>query len=386
MSPRVARIITRLNVGGPAYQAALLTHLLPKRGYKTLLITGQCEPHEPEFLSLLDEYPCDVVYCRHLRRQISPLADALALCEIAGVLREFKPDIVHTHTAKAGALGRLAGKLTGAKRLVHTFHGHVLEGYFSSPAQRAVITAERTLARMTDALVTVSDCLRVDLVERFKIAPSEKCQTIELGLPLARFLRLPERGHWRARFNIPATAVVMGWLGRLVKIKNPSRLVDIFTAVVKALPDRQLHLIIGGAGPLEKAVGEQISRTGLNTLVHPAGLISDLPQFYADLDLMILTSDNEGTPAALIEAQAAGVFSIAPAVGGIPDIIRPKYGTVVAPNTVESYVEILTRLLARPPRPIVGIDDRQATVKRFAPERLVDEIDKLYGKLLPSIH
>jgi len=178
----------------------------------------------------------------------------------------------------------------------------------------------------------------------------------------------------------------MGWLGRLVKIKKPARLIDIFTAVIKGLPGRQLHLIIGGAGPLEEAVGEQISRAGLKTRAHMAGLTSDLPQFYADLDLMILTSDNEGTPAALIEAQAAGVFSIAPAVGGIPDIVRPKYGTVVAPNTVESYVEILTRLLARPPLPIIGINDRQATVKRFAPERRVDEIDKLYGKLLPSIH
>lgn len=383
MTPRVARIITRLNVGGPAYQAVMLTHMLARRGWRTLLIAGRCESHEPQFQQLLDQYPSKVIFCPHLRRKINPLNDLAALAEVSKALLRFKPDIVHTHTAKAGLIGRVAGGLAGAKRLVHTFHGHVFEGYFPRPIEQGIIALERTLARRTDAVITVSARLADDLVGKFKIVPAEKCHAIELGLPLARFLELPERGYWREKLGIGENAIVLGWLGRLVRIKNPTRLIEVFAETCKLFPDKELHLIIGGVGPLAKQIRQRIGQAGLAPRVRMIGLIEDLRRFYADLDLVLLTSDNEGTAVTLLEAQAAGRFVVAPAVGGIPDIVGPKTGIVVSPNTTDSYVSALRRILSQTPLAAVDRHDRLAVIQRFSPDRLADEIEDLYRKLLP---
>lgn len=382
MSRRIARVITRLNVGGPAYQAVLLSHLLSSRGYETLLIAGRCEPHEPPFDRLLREYPCEVVFCEHLRRSIHPVRDAAAMVEVRRILRRFGPDLVHTHTAKAGLVGRLAGREAGARRLVHTFHGHVLEGYFSPPVQWAVLKAERRLAKMTDRLVTISRRLAQDLEQRFALAPAQKIRVIELGLPLERLLSLPAGGPWRRRFGIGERAVVIGSLGRLVPVKNHARLIEAVASLGGLLAKRDVHVLIGGTGPLEAQLRRRIAELGLSSRVHLAGLVEDLPAFYREVDLAVLTSDNEGTPVTLLEAQAAGRYVIGPAVGGVPDVIGPATGRVVSPNTADAYAETLRELLERDALPAVGEADRRAVVERFSPERLVDDIDRLYRELL----
>jgi len=381
MSFRVARVITRLNVGGPAYQAVLLNHLLAQRNYDTMLIAGRCDRYEPQFDRLLEEYPCQVVFSRHLTRPVNPVRDLLALADVTRALCEFRPDIVHTHTAKAGAIGRIAAKLAGAKCVLHTFHGHVLEGYFGDLTERAIVSLERGLGRITDTVVTLSYRLAADLSGRFKIITPDKCRVVELGVPLERFLHLPRRGFWRTRLGISERAIILGSLGRLVKIKNLSRLIDIFAKLVKCVADKDLHLIIGGTGPLESDITRKVTSYGLTARVHLVGLVEDLPQFYADIDLAILTSDNEGTPVMLLEAQAAGRFVIAPAVGGIPDIVGPESGIVVSPNTPDSYVNALVPILTGQ-MPLVNPAERYSVVRRFSPDRLVDEIDNLYRELL----
>jgi len=380
---RVARIITRLNVGGPAYQAALLNHLLPQRGYETLLIHGQLSSGETSFDNLLKQFPGPSAFLPTLVRPISPKNDWTALSELTRILRDFKPDIVHTHTAKAGFLGRLAALRTKTNVIVHTYHGHVLEGYFNPLLTRAILMAERFLAKRTDRLITVSKKLANDLSSRFKIAPPEKFAAIELGLPLQRFADLPPRGALRSKLNIPDSAVVFGSLGRLVPIKNFHRMLQVFSRLTQQFPSRDLRLIIGGTGPLENDLKQTARQLNLQNRVVFLGLVDDLEHFYADLDLAILTSDNEGTPVTLLEAQAAGKFVIAPDVGGISDVLDPQMSLLIAPNTVDAYLHAIRPVLEN----LLKFTDnkrnlRSAVIDRFSPDRLLADIDQLYGNLL----
>jgi glycosyltransferase involved in cell wall biosynthesis len=381
MNPiRVARIITRLNVGGPAYQAILLNHRLPSLGYDSMLIYGSVSNGEETFDRLLNKYPGNTVFLPSLRRNIGP-ADTIALIQLIKILKKFKPDLVHTHTAKAGMLGRVAGKLVGTKAMVHTYHGHVLEGYFNPLMEKMILHSEQTLARGTDKLITVSDRLKTDLSQRFRIAPAEKFQTIELGLPLERFLHLPERGTFRKLCNIDENAIVLGTLGRLVPIKNHHRMLNVFAGLISNFPDHNIHLLIGGTGPLQDDLKKSAIKMQIANRVHFLGLVEDLPAFYADIDLAILTSDNEGTPVTLIEAMAAGKFVVAPDVGGIGDVIDQSTGILVWPNTVEAYIKALATILQQTKRSISD-ELRMGIINRFSPDRLLKDIDTLYKQLL----
>ncbi len=380
---KVARIITRLNVGGPAYQATLLNHLLPGLGYDCLLIHGTVPPGEEFFGKLLEKYPGPNLQIPSLSRKIAPIADYSAYRQLVRILRDFKPDIVHTHTAKAGVLGRLAGKKAGAKVLVHTYHGHVLEGYFKGPLEKIIIGTERFLAAKTDCLVTISPKLTAELTRRFNIAPAEKFATVELGIPLDQFRELPPRGHFRTQFNIPEDALVLGSLGRLVPIKNYHRLLHVFEGLTRRFPAREIYLLIGGTGPLEGELKTECEKLNLSRRVRFLGLVENLPQFYVDIDIAILTSDNEGTPVTILEAQAAGKYCIAPDVGGVGDCLYPQAGKLIRPNEPEAYIETLAKVvenwveLKTSPETI-----RSAVIDRYSPARLVGNIDTLYKKLL----
>lgn len=380
---KVARIITRLNVGGPAYQATVLNHLLANRGYETLLIHGHIAEGETSFDSLLNEYPLQSIYCKDLRREISPIHDIAALAQIMRILKQFQPDIVHTHTAKAGLLGRIAAQILGVRGIVHTYHGHVFEGYFGGPKAKMILRAERFLAKRTDRLVAISERLKDELCEKFQIAPPEKFVTIELGLPLERFLKLPERGLFRQKFNLGDDAILIGTLGRLAPIKNHQKMLAVMAELIHRHPDKDIHLIIGGTGVLENELRESTARLGLMEKVHFAGLVEDLPQFYADIDMALLTSDNEGTPVTLLEAQAAGKWVVAPNVGGIADVLNSQAGSLVMPNQVSAYVAALSSVIETgSQRAASSLTAREKIVQRFNSSNLSDNIDHLYRILL----
>jgi glycosyltransferase involved in cell wall biosynthesis len=380
---KVARIITRLNVGGPAYQATVLNHLLANRGYETLLIHGHIAEGETSFDSLLNEYPLQSIYCKDLRREISPIHDIAALAQIMRILKQFQPDIVHTHTAKAGLLGRIAAQILGVRGIVHTYHGHVFEGYFGGPKAKMILRAERFLAKRTDRLVAISERLKDELCEKFQIAPPKKFVTIELGLPLERFLKLPERGLFRQKFNLGDDAILIGTLGRLAPIKNHQKMLAVMAELIHRHPDKDIHLIIGGTGVLENELRESTARLGLMEKVHFAGLVEDLPQFYADIDMALLTSDNEGTPVTLLEAQAAGKWVVAPNVGGIADVLNSQAGSLVMPNQVSAYVAALSSVIETgSQRAASSLTAREKIVQRFNSSNLSDNIDHLYRILL----
>ncbi|MDQ3678035.1 MAG: glycosyltransferase, partial [Actinomycetota bacterium] len=304
---RVARIISRLNIGGPAIQAITLTTRLEPLGYETLLIRGSEGPHEGSMDHLAEELGVRPLRIARMGRELG-LGDIAAFVRLVRELRRFRPDIVHTHAAKAGALGRLAALVPGRGRpriTVHTFHGHSLTGYFSPRKAALLRRIEHFLAARTTRLIAVSEEVRDDLV-RLGVAPAERFEVIRLGLDLSRF-DVDEAQHHargaalRAALDIPADARLVTLIARLVPIKRVDRFLAVAQQVAAQLDD--VWFLIAGDGEL---------REQLCALPQPAGVVwagfqRDVPAVCFASDVVVLTSDIEGTPVSLIEAQAAGV-------------------------------------------------------------------------------
>lgn len=386
-SLRILRIIARLNVGGPARHVAILDHGLNRRGHTTMLAfgpVGEGEGSLEDLMAGLPTYRID-----ELGRRIRLLDDAVAFVKIFRLIRAFRPDIVHTHTAKAGTLGRLAAALHnllagggGRARLVHTFHGHVLEGYFGRIGNWLVRIIERSLGRLTDRIVAISTRQHDDLSRRFRICSADRIAVVPLGLDLDDLLSL-DASHptLRGSLGIAEQAVVIGFIGRLVPIKDPLSLVAAFAEIAASAPDAVL--LIAGCGPLEQAVRCEVAIRGLQSRVRWAGWQRDLATLYATCDIVVLVSRNEGTPVAIIEAMAAGRAVVATAVGGVPDVIEhERTGLLVASGSSTAIAAAILRLLQDPClRGELGGRARDEARRRFRRERLVEEIERLYLEL-----
>lgn len=390
--PTVLRIITRLNVGGPAIQAARLTGDLEPLGYRTVLLHGQVGSAEGSMADLLRP-DAEARYTPTLRRELSPLADSRAFAVIWSALREFRPDIVHTHMAKAGLLGRLAAHLhnrTLARkhraRIVHTYHGHVLDGYFSPRATAVFIAAERRLSRWTDALVAVSPIIRDDLIERFGIGTRERFHVVPLGFDLAALAATDTSSRVAARraLDLPPDVPVIGTVGRLTAIKNHELFIDAARLLAARTPSA-LFLIVGD-GERRADLEAAAARAGLAGRIRFLGWRRDLATVYGALDVFVLTSRNEGTPVALIEAMAAGVCGVATRVGGVPDVISDSTVGVLVPGDDPSRLadEVDGLLRSGPRRRDIGERARASVLGRYGITRLVGDIDRLYRSLLSS--
>lgn len=299
-------------------------------------------------------------------------------------MRTFQPDIVHTHTAKAGALGRLAARLAlGARPIVvHTYHGHVLSGYFPPAKQCAYRLLERGLARTTDQLIGVSQAT-VDELVALRVAPASRFAAIPIGLDLDPFLAAgPADGaEFRRELGVGPDEVLAVFVGRLVPIKRVDVLLGALTAAGRA--GARLRLAIVGDGPL-RAELEARSRT-LGVDAEFCGFRTDLPRIAAAADVAVLSSDNEGTPVALIEAAAAACPAVSTHVGGVADIVRPDTGILVAPGDALALGRGLATLAGdRDLRQRMGAAARRHVAPRFGAERLVRDIDALYASLLAA--
>ncbi len=382
---RIVRIIARLNVGGPARQVILLHHRLSARGWDSLLVHGQVGDHEASLEPLAREHGVASQIIREIGRRIRPWSDLLALCRTIALLYRVRPDVVHTHTAKAGMLGRIAAAVYNATRsrrrrclVVHTFHGHVLDGYFGPIANQLVRMTERGLARLSDRLIAISTRQREDLVARYRIAHADAVVVVPLGLELTPFLELPSRAAGRAALGLPQEASVIAFVGRLVPIKQPVALIDAFALVGARCPSATL--IIVGDGELRPLVEEAIQRHGLERRVMLLGWRRDLQTVYSATDVLALTSRNEGTPVAVIEAMAAGTAVVATSVGGVPDLIEDGLnGLLVPPGDLDAMADALTRLLRDPEeRDRLGGAGRAHVLTRYGADRLADDLDRLY--------
>jgi glycosyltransferase involved in cell wall biosynthesis len=372
---RILRVIARLNIGGPAYQVSLLAGQLDPDRYETLLVAGRPGPGEGSFEALAHHYGARLTLLPSLSPAIDPRADLRSLRALRGIVRSFRPEIVHTHTAKAGALGRTAALTAGRGRplIVHTYHGHVLEGYFGRAVTAGYRNVERVLARFSDRLVGVSQATVDDLV-RLRVAPRERFEVIPLGLELDRFLGLgppPDAGG----------DVVALYAGRLVPIKRVDLLLRALARARAA--GAPLRLTVLGDGELRPALERLAGELGIEGSVSFVGYREDVVPWLAEADMAVLSSANEGTPVALIEAAAAGRPSVGTRVGGVADVVAEGTGRLVASGDEEALAEALTQLAGdRQLRLRLGAAARDHVRARYSSPRLLGDVDRLYRGLL----
>lgn len=378
---RVLRLFSRLNIGGPSLHVILLTAGLNGRGYQTRLFVGEEGSGEGNLIKEAHDRGVSVERLPTLGREIRPLADLRSVYALYRIMSAYRPHIVHTHTSKAGFVGRVAARLAGVPVIVHTYHGHVLRGYFGRSRTRLFLAVEKHLGKTTRALVAVSEAVRADLVH-LNVAPPHKIRVIPLGLDLSALRADLPRGTLRGELGFSADALVVGIVGRLAPIKDVGTFLAAAALVSRRLP--AARFVVVGDGPERGCLEAECRRLKLDSLVHFLGWRCDLPVIYADLDVMVNCSLNEGTPVALIEALAAGRPVVATHVGGNAEVLQgDRFGRLVEPGQPEA----LARAIG------VALEDREESsrrarlgradvLERYASERLVDDVDRFYRELL----
>lgn len=385
---RVLRIIARLNIGGPAIQVIHLSALLRERGYATRLVRGVERADEGNMDHLAARLGVPTTRIAHMRREPGA-GDLRAILALIRILRHDRPALVHTHAAKAGTLGRAAVLLAfprggGRPVMVHTFHGHSLTGYFSSPTAAVFRTIERFLARRTDVLIAVSAEVREDLV-RLGVAPAERIIVVALGLDLAAPADDRERDARRAalrrQWGLCDEDEVITLVGRLVPIKR----VDRFLEVAGRLLDRpRARFVVVGDGELRAALTTSPAARALGDRLVWTGFRRDIADVCFASDVVALTSDNEGTPVSLIEALAAATAVVSTDVGGVRSVVRHEQtGLLAARDDPDGLAQAIRRLLDDPAwaARMAGAG-RAEVLGHFRLERLVDDLDALYRRLL----
>jgi glycosyltransferase involved in cell wall biosynthesis len=383
---KILRVIARLNMGGPALHVAYLTAGLRERGYDTTLVAGSLARGEDSMAFVADARDVEIVRIDKLGRDISPLRDLVATLRLARLIRKERPDILHTHTAKAGTVGRVAALLAGRRRppiVVHTFHGHVLRGYFGPLRSSFFRLLERWLAARTTALIAVSPQVRDDLVA-LGIAPRERFAVIRLGIELGERVAAEQNGRDESRryLGIGPDRFAVGWIGRMTAVKRTD---DVLVAF-KRLRDEGVDAVLC-------MVGDGPDRPQLERRAHELGVVRDtlflgyqeeVAPFYAAFDALVLPSSNEGTPVSAIEALAAGRPVVATRVGGVPDVVAEgEDGFLVEPGATDDLADRLAELARDPElRERMGEAGRQRVLPRYAVDRLVDDVDRLYRSLL----
>jgi len=378
---RVVRIIARLNVGGPARHVVLLSAGTQAR-YPTLLVAGSVQRGEADMSGFARERGVAFLRIPELGRTLHPLNDVVAFWKLWRLCRAARPYIVHTHTAKAGTLGRLAAWLAGVPVRVHTFHGHVFHGYFGRLKTLFVITVERALARITTKFVAISPRQAKD-VARYLGLPLDRVGVIPLGLDLDRFLRADaELERRRFREDIGARSdVVVTMVGRLTAIKNHELALRAFARLPHGSP-RFLLVLVGG-GEEEGRLRRLASQLGLAERVRFLGWRRDLEAVYYGSDIVALTSDNEGTPVCLIEALACGRAVVATNVGGVADVLEEgRHGLLVPPRDEAALARALLTLADGSARERFGMTGRTSIRERYGVQRLVRDVERLYDELV----
>ena len=383
---RVLRVIARLNVGGPALHVTYLARGLAERGYETTLVAGDVARGEASMSFVAEQAGVEIVTLPGLSRELSPVRDALAAFRLARLIRKLRPDVVHTHTAKAGAVGRTAALLAWPRRpvVVHTFHGHVLRGYFGTGGTLVFRAIETLLARASDRLIAVSPEVRDELVA-LHVAPRERFSVVRLGIELEPRVHFEgDPAEVRRRHGIPEGKFVVGWFGRMTAVKRTDDLLTMLAGVRERGVDALLLLV--GDGDDRERLEQRAHDLGLARSCLFLGYQEDVAPWYAICDAVVLTSASEGTPVTIIEALAAGRPVVATKVGGVPDVVdEGETGFLVRPHDTHALAERLEILAGDPVRRrAMGDLGRARMLERYAVERLVDDVDALYRELLAT--
>jgi glycosyltransferase involved in cell wall biosynthesis len=391
--PRILRIINRLNLGGPTYNVAYLSKYLAPE-FETLLVSGVKEDSEESSEFILRELGVEVTYIPEMHRSIHPWKDLAAYRKIRRLIKEFRPDIVHTHAAKAGTVGRMAA-YGHVPVVVHTFHGHVFHSYFTPLKTRVFLEIERYLARKSSAIIAISEKQKEELAFQYRVCEPSRIAVIPLGFNLERFTMQQElkRKQFRERYHLADDEIAIGIVGRLVPVKNHSLFIRAFRELQQLTSLKIKAFIIGdgesraAAEECARSLGLAFSAGGEN---HTAPLvftswIKEVDMVYAGLDIVALTSLNEGTPVSLIEAQAAGKPIVSTNVGGIENIVQQGITALLSDNTLESFSGRLLELVQNEGlRHSMALAGRERVLQQFSYKRLTDDTRALYHRLLAA--
>jgi glycosyltransferase involved in cell wall biosynthesis len=392
--PKILRIINRLNIGGPTFNVAYLTKYLSSR-YETLLVSGTIDDGEASSEYILEELGIKPVYIPEMQRPIRPFKDRKAYSTIKQIIKKFQPDIVHTHAAKAGTLGRLAAYHSNVPVILHTFHGHVFHSYFHPLVTKAFIQIERYLAKKSSKIVAISELQKKELSQDFKICQEEKIVVVPNGFDLDRFQKDYDlkRNRFRTQYSIPEQVLAIGIIGRLAPIKNHELFLKSIDLLRKISNIPFMAFIIGDGELRVKLEGicqqlnlpfAKLDQGEVPQLVNFTSWIKEIDIANAGLDIIALTSLNEGTPVSLVEAQAAGNPIVTTNVGGVADVvIHEKAGFLTPSNQHEPFANALKILLENENlRKSMGDFGHSFAFEKFGYQRLVKDMENLYDQLL----
>lgn len=390
--PRILRIINRFNLGGPTYNAAYLTKHV-QSGYETMLVGGMKDKTEDSSQFIVENLGITPEVISEMRREINPFHDYAAYKRLKAIIADYKPDIVHTHASKPGALGRLAAHKMKVPVIVHTFHGHVFHSYFNPAVTRFYKGLERKLAAMSTRIIAISDKQKEELSTDHGICPPEKIEVIPLGFDLQRFQDdITEKRHvFRTEFKLGPDDVAVAIIGRLVPIKNHRMFLNAIKAVLPKVKYRTKAFIIGDGevrGDLEnycEEIGLTYSSDSEDDVdVYFTSWVKKVDFVNAGADIIALTSKNEGTPVSLIEAQAANRAVVSTRVGGIEDVVIPgKTALLSEPDDEEKFAEnLLTLINDKEMRDAFGAAGWSFVKEKFHFDRLVRDITAMYDRLL----
>ncbi|MCS7073733.1 MAG: glycosyltransferase family 4 protein [Bacteroidia bacterium] len=388
--PKIVRIINRLNIGGPTFNVAYLTKYLQPE-FETLLVSGVIDETEASSSFILDELGIQPVYISDMKREINFKRDRKAYKQIKKIIQDFQPDIVHTHAAKSGALGRLAAANCNVPVILHTFHGHVFHSYFSPLKTRIFLEIERWLAKKSTRIIAISDIQKRELAEQFKVCPADKIEVIYNGFDLSRFLedQPRKREQFRLRWNLQPDEIAIGIIGRIVPVKNHELFLQVMKNIQQKTTKKVKGIIIGDGEDrvsIEnrcKELNLSYGTTGHDFLTFTSW-IKEIDVATAGLDIAVLTSWNEGTPVSMIEAQAAGCPVVTTNVGGVADVvIDNQTGFLVPSNDVTAMTERLLTLIENDNlRQSMGQAGKQFVCERFTYQILCKNMSSLYWRLL----
>ncbi len=383
---KVLRIINRFNIGGPTYNATFLTAFMGPE-FETLLVGGLPDKDESDSLYILEKYGVEPLLIEEMVREPNISSDRKAYLKLKQIIKDFQPDIVHTHASKAGALGRRAAVSCKVPIIVHTFHGHVFHSYFGRIKTQIFKTIERSLAKKSSAIIAISDTQSREITEIHKVVKPEKMQVIPLGFDLLPFRekRINERTTTRNKFNIDDDTVAIAIVGRLAPIKNHDYFLDVIEQILPKI-DKKVAVFIVGDGSERVSVQARVDQINakFDNCITMTSWIEDIGTFNAGMDIICLTSKNEGTPVSLIEAQAAGIPVITTDVGGVRDIVlEGETGYIIPVNDRELYEEKLMDLIQNEKkREIMSQNGWNHVEEKFHYRTLVKNMEALYMQLL----
>ena len=374
---RVMRIIARMNVGGPAVQVSGLMRGFDSIDFDQRLYAGFCASDEADYL---DTVATDISTHRieGFGRRVSLGEDVKAFVSLVRDIRSFKPHVIHTHTAKAGFLGRIASIISLQPSIrVHTFHGHLLHGYFGPFKRSLVVIAEKVLALFTHQLLAVGDKVRADLLEA-GIGKREKFGVMPPGLIIGK---LPPKKESQESYRLSTTALQCAFIGRVTQIKRPDRFLDVVSEIKKR--GVAIEFFMAGDGELLESCRERI--TGEDLPVKILGWQSDIEKVLSAADVVVLTSDNEGTPLSLIQAGMAGLPVVTTRVGSVPEVVLDGVTGITTSLEVQEIANALEKLAnSAELRAQLGVAAQEFTLANFGVKRLVHDHEELYKKLLAN--